>query len=594
MYINEGVNNKYCYACETVWDKKLKKYRTPSKCIGYLGTDNSLAPNKYLSQLFYLESTDSSALNEYELSVIETVVAKYGASVKDKAAEMLPQRFSEDDIKTAKAVFIGPEMVFGAITKRYRIGSILEKSFGDKRANDVMSLAWYVASEGNALSDSDSWLDYYENPRGSTMTSQDVTRLLDSIDYDGMMTFYKLWFKEIVAGAAKKDKVLYDLTSISYYGSGIDAAEYGHNRDHEDLPQVNYALLCLRSTAMPLFAWPMNGSVSDVSTLETLLLFLKKLQFMPDCLMLDRGFCSMDNISGLFQKGHTFLQAVRVNAKWICDVIDASEGLRFDPGSKIDAGGRAYYASTSICRWVRTKKPSKKNPGKEEVVVHICGSAKDKYASSEEGVEVIAQHPCRVHVLFCQDLVGGQHDRFMEKLKAEHGRLASDESAEPQKEFEKYVKAYRKKYARGRTVEYDTDMIAQHKNKYAGYVCFITNDKTIETAGDALKEYSTRDYIEKDFDEMKNDLDMKRIRVRTDARMKARLFIQLIAEIYMREIRVCASNSETCKKLTRKQIFSHIKTIYKVKFKGKYKDVYPELSRKQCDILDALNVKARG
>ena len=99
---------------------------------------------------------------------------------------------------------------------------------------------------------------------------------------------------------------------------------------------------------------------------------------------------------------------------------------------------------------------------------------------------------------------------------------------------------------------------------------------------------------EKDFDEMKNDLDMRRIRVQTDDRMKSRLFIQFIAEIYMREIRVCIRNSETCKKLTRKQIFSHIQTIYKIKFIGKYRDVYPELSRYQREILNALNVKVKG
>ena len=232
---------------------------------------------------------------------------------------------------------------------------------------------------------------------------------------------------------------------------------------------------------------------------------------------------------------------------------------------------------------------------REEVLVHICsGSARDKYVNKEKGIEVIAQYPCRIHVLFCQDLVGRQHDRFMDRLKTEHDRLVADESATVQKEFEKYIKVYRNKYARRRIVEYDTGMIAQHRNKYAGYICFLTNDKTIETALDALTEYSTRDYIEKDFDEMKNNLDMKRIRVQTDARMKSRLFIQFIAEIYMREIRVCICNSETCKKLTRKQIFSHIKTIYKVEFKGKYRDVYPELSRQQRDILEALNVRARS
>ena len=301
MYINEGVNQKYCYACETVWDKETKKYRTPSKCIGRLDTDNSLIPNRYLSRLFSLESSGHSPLNDYERLVIKTVVDKYGEGVRNIAAKVMPKPLSEDVINTAKAVLIGPELVFGTITKRYRIDFILKRSFGERIAQDILSLAWYVATEGSALSNSDSWLDYYENPRGSAISSQDISKLLDDIDYDGIMSFYKLWLKEAVKANTKTEKILYDLTSISYYGSGIDAAEYDYNRDHVDLPQVNYALLCIRSTAMPLFAWPMNGSISDMSTLETTLQFLKKLQFMPDCLMMDRGFSSIDNISGMFK-----------------------------------------------------------------------------------------------------------------------------------------------------------------------------------------------------------------------------------------------------------------------------------------------------
>ena len=578
MYIKDRVNQRYCYVYETVWDKTQKKYTTPSKCIGHLDSENLLIPNKYLSRLLTLESSDRTSLSDYENLVIQTVVDKYGACIRDRAEKLSPMRFSEEVLMTAKAVFIGPDLVFGAITKRFRLGSLLKKSFGERRAEDILSLAWYVASEGSALSDSDSWLDYYENPRGFGMSSQDVTRLLDDISYDGMMTFYKLWLKEVVK-TPKTDKVLYDLTSISYYGSGIDCAEYGYNRDNENLPQVNYALLCIRRTAMPLFAWPLNGSISDVSTLETTLEFLKKLGFTPDCLMMDRGFASIDNISGMFRNEHTFLQAVKVNASWVYGVIDASEDLRFNPDAKIERGGRIYYASTSICRWVLVRRPS----GKEDVLVHICNSARDKYV--DEGVEIVAQYPCRVHVLFCQDLVGNQHDKFMDNLKAEHDRLVADDSTEVQKKFTKYIKVSRKKYARSRSVEYDTNMIAEHRNKYAGYICFISNDKTIETAADALEEYSTRDYIEKDFDEMKNNLDMNRIRVQTDERMRARLFIQFIAEVYMREIRVCIRDSEKCKKLTRKQVFSHIKTIYKVSFQGKYKDVYPELSRKQGKFL---------
>ncbi len=54
---------------------------------------------------------------------------------------------------------------------------------------------------------------------------------------------------------------------------------------------------------------------------------------------------------------------------------------------------------------------------------------------------------------------------------------------------------------------------------------------------------------------MKNDLDMRRIRVHMDGRMKARLFIQFIAEIFTREIRVRLHQSEDCKKMTRKRYF---------------------------------------
>jgi transposase len=592
MYLSEGVNQKYCYACEKVWDKTLRKYRTPAKCIGRLDEDKSLIPNRYLLHLFSLESTSPASLGEYERLLIRTIIEKYGENVKNKTIKSSSKTPSEDDIQTAKVVFIGPDLIFGKITKRYRLDSLLRKAFDEKIANDILALAWYVTSEGSALSDSDSWLNYYENPHGSGMSSQDVSRLLDTIDCDGMMTFYKFWHKVATSDITKTDKVLYDLTSISYYGTGIAAAEPGYNRDHEKLPQVNFALLCLRTTAMPLFAWSMNGSISDVSTLGTTLQFLKKFQYKPDCLMMDRGFCSMENLTGMFKNGYTFLQAVKLNAQWIYGVIDVSERTRFTPDSKIDIGERTYYASTSICRWVRIEKTSSKDTGKEDVVVHVCNSdsAREKYVSDKEGIEVIAQYPCRVHVLFCQDLVGRQHDRFMDKLKAEYDRLVADETTSVQKEFEKCIKTYRKKYARNRTVEYDADMIAQHKNKYAGYICFLTNDRTIKTAREALTEYSTRDYIEKDFDEMKNNLDMKRIRVQTDARMKSRLFIQFIAEIFMREIRVCMRSSETCKKLTRKQIFSHIKTICKVKFKGRYKDVYPELSRQQRDILKVLNV----
>jgi transposase len=406
------------------------------------------------------------------------------------------------------------------------------------------------------------------------------------IGYDGIMTFYKLWLK----GFNDSDKVLYDLTSISYYGAGINAADWGYNRDHESLPQVNYALLCIRGTGMPLFAWPLTGSISDVSTLENTLEFLDKLGYKPNCLMLDRGFPSKDNIAYMLRRRYVFLQALKVNAKWVCDIIDAGEADRFRPDSMLTTEDRTYYVSTTHLQCVRCRKQS--GSKEEEYFFYQAKGKRDRYKpQGNEAFEVIEQYPCQAHVLFCQDLVGCSWDRFMGNLNSEYTRLLNDPSAKVRPEYTSYFVIEKPKYARKRTVDFRMEAISKHKNKYAGYVCFLTNDPTIKTAEDAIKEYSTRDYIEKDFDEMKNDLDMNRIRVHTDDRMRSRLFIQFIAEIFLRDIRVRIRKSDICRKMTKAQIFSHIKAIYKVHFQGKYRDVTPQLSKKQRSILEALEIQ---
>lgn len=592
MHIIENWNAKagktYCYACECVWDKLLRKYLKPRISVGHLeGKPPTFVPNESFARLLQLDSQDPSICSAHERKIIDTIIAKYGYGVRESAS-IATRATKGNAMQTARAVFSGPSLVFGDITARYHIDAILAKAFGEDDARDILSLAWYMAIEGDALSNCDAWLDHFENPRGESISSQDISRLLNSMGTDGIMTFYKEWLNGF---AKNRDKVLYDLTSISWYGRGIDLAVWGYNRDKEVLPQVNFALICARSTAMPLFAWPLEGSISDTKTLANTLQFLNKLEYKPECLMMDRGFSSLENITYMLKNGHTFMQAVRINARWIRDIIDTGRNTRLHPDSMLKVGNRVYYANTTPCRVVLTKTTTAKGVS-EGIIVHYSNEGRcAPYVSPERKTEVVAQYTCKIHTLFCQDLVGNQWDRFMERLNVEHKRLLANERSTVRTDLEQYFKIEKKKYARKRDVEFNMEKISQHRDKYAGHICFITNDKTVATAEDALKEYSTRDYIEKDFDEMKNDLDMRRIRVHTDERMKARLLIQFISEIYLREIRVLLRDSDECKKMTRKQISAHIKGIYKIKFKEKYKDVRPELSKPQRAILDALKIK---
>jgi len=588
MHIIENYNARagrvYCYVSECKWDKQLKKYVKPRVAVGHLeGVPPIFIPNKSFALMLLSDLKNQSLTGLHNRMIIDTVKKRYGDCTDQ--ANKIAAKFQT---QTALAVFEGPSIVYGGITSRYHIDTILRKAFGEDDARKILALAWYLACEGDALSNSDVWLDHFENPAGSVIISQDITKLLDRMNQDGIMSFYKYWLE----GFKKTgDKVLYDLTSISTYGRSIDMAKWGHNRDKENLPQVNFALLCARRTAMPLFAWPLDGSITDIRTLQNTLQFLEKLNYRPDCLMMDRGFGSMDNISFLLRGGYTFIQALRVNANWIRDIIDAGRQSRLRPDSMIKVEDKTYYGSTTKCQWVTLKKTNKKGESITETLVYQCKETKGEKYIAKEGEEILSQYRCKVHVLFCQELVGGQWDKFMEKLNEEYQRLIANEKAAPTNDLEKYFIIEKKKWARKRSVDFNMEQIAKYRNNYVGHLCFITNDKTINSSADALGEYSTRDYIEKDFDEMKNDLDMRRIRVHTDGRMKARLLIQFIAEIYLREIRVRLRDSEECQRMTRKQISSHIKGIYKIKFTGKYKDVHPELSKSQRSILEALDLR---
>jgi len=581
---NASHSRKYCYAAECNWNKELGVYEKPRISIGHVeGDPPTFIPNESFSAVL---SAHPSHSNEKDRLAVAAVIAKYGESVL-AAKPVLKQRGKSSAVlQTAQAVFTGPSCVFGGITKRYKVDEILRKAFGEDVSRDILSLAWYLASEGSALNNSDAWLDCFDTPRGCAISSQDITRLLDSMGQDGIMTFYKDWLASL---EKTDDKVLYDLTSISWYGEGINLANWGYNRDKENLPQVNFAMLCVRSTGMPLFAWLLEGSISDVNTLKNTLQFLSKLDYKPNCLMMDRAFDSQENISYMLRHNLTFLQALKLNANWVRAAIDATRQDRLHPDSMYKTDNRTYYVSTVKCRWVALRKTTK-NGVSEEVQVHILKDGKANDTASNDGEDVIFKRSCCIHVLFCQDLVGGHWDKFMEELKNERERLLANEKESVDAGLKRYFIIERKKYARHRTVDFNMEQIEKHRNNYAGHVCFITNDKSIPTAVDALREYSTRDYLEKDFDEMKNDVDMKRIRVHTDNRMPARLLIQFIAEIIHREIRVRLRNSDFCKKMTKKQISAHIKSIYKIKFKGKYKDVKPELSKSQKAILEALDI----
>jgi hypothetical protein len=84
----------------------------------------------------YLFRTDPASLTKYEKTIVDTVVGKYGERVRSLAGEDGVQKI----LKTARAVFYGPKLVFDAITKVYRIDAILKAAFSEEIAPEILSM----------------------------------------------------------------------------------------------------------------------------------------------------------------------------------------------------------------------------------------------------------------------------------------------------------------------------------------------------------------------------------------------------------------------------------------------------------------------
>ncbi len=107
---------------------------------------------------------------------------------------------------------------------------------------------------------------------------------------------------------------------------------------------------------------------------------------------------------------------------------------------------------------------------------------------------------------------------------------------------------------------------------------------------EALRVYRDKDYVEKCFDDLKNQLDMKRLRIHTSSTMDGRLFVQFIASIYMSALRKKMRDSGLTEKYTVRELLLEMETLIQVRYSGKYGHILTEVTKPQRQIMESLGV----
>lgn len=443
----------------------------------------------------------------------------------------------------------GPFLLLEKLTQAHGIDVLLKRCFPEDY-QFILSLVYYVVHKGGALSRAESWSNSCLHPFGDVIASQRISELLARLSEDERQRFLSLWLEHV----QENDWLCYDITSVSSYARHNEYTHFGYNRDGDSLEQINLAMLFGQKSRLPAHYRRLPGNISDVSTLKTTAKSLDYLGSGGLHFVLDRGFYSKSNVDDLFARRHKFTIALPAGRKWVEAILDKHCDNIASPRNYVMTGeDEALYAATEFYRW------GEKN------------------------------HRSWVHVFYNAERAAGDFDRLTRQLIACREELLAGKSLDDINEsFQRYL-IVRETPKRGLRVEFNDEEIDRYRKKYSGFFCILSNK--IKSTSETLVTYRNKDVVENCFDDLKNHLDMKRLRVHSASTMDGRLFLQFLALIYVSSIRSRIQDQPGIKYFTVAKVMEEMETLVKVKYSGRYGEVFTETTPIQRQLMELFGVE---
>jgi transposase len=470
----------------------------------------------------------------------------------------------EKGVEVSESLTTGQSLIFSKAVANTGLGKVLSSSFGTEVSDKLMSLAYAVVATGGTMYSAPIWIEDNDCPAHNTsLNSPDISRLLASINQGQIEGFLQSWMKRRDQGA--HEQYCFDITSISSYNKSNPFVEWGHNRDRERIPQINLALLTGVNSRLPTYYEILPGSMSDVKTIRAFTERMKKYGTGKLRMLLDRGFYSADNLECLLKEGLGFCIPVPSNIKWGQELISRYRDAVEMPEhiiSVTDDNKDAVYGMTVLSKI-----------GGHRVWQHIY------YDTARRTEHILA--------LFANLSV------WEEELKS------GDTKKDNEWAYERYftVKTTPK---RGRRVLRNQDAVNVYKTDQAGYWVIVTNCE--KNPSSALNAYRERSSVEQSFDDLKNELDMKRLHTHSSDTMRGRVLVQFLALIITSQIRMAlddawARRDEFHKddRLSRRysltELMLRLGSYRKTRFSGRYGEVVSTPTKAQREIFTAFGIK---
>lgn len=462
------------------------------------------------------------------------------------------ETFSKDDIIKSDVRSYGLFLLYRSIAERIGLTDVLESAFPNYW-KELFMLACYMISTGDPLMYCSDWLTTTDSYKVGSMSSQRISELLVCMKPEQRSIFYSAWY----LAHQENEYLALDITSESSYSELIEDVEWGYNRDHENLPQVNLCMLMGETSRLPIYQDIYSGSLKDVRTLITTISRFEAVSgTRAVTLVMDKGFFSRKNVDFLLGGDNTesvdFLISVPFTSSFAKQQV-SSERKDIDcVENTIVVDGYSMRAVTKERSWDKGHR----------LFTHIYYSARKASGIREE---------LYAHVAVLRE----QAEESPEKAMADT-------------ECRKYlIIRHSGKQASGYTINIRKDAVEEALGT-AGWIVLISNK--VPDARQAMRIYRDKDVVEKGFLRLKNSIDLGRLRVHGDGAMQGKQFIGFIAGILMSEINRIMSENNLYKKYTMKELLSTVAKQRVQEIRGQ-RIIYPA-TREQKTIYDAFGIQS--
>jgi len=510
--IHRKDGKSYLFKVESYWDKEKKAPRNRQFCLGRIDEETGV-----------LTPSNKKARTAQRAAVAPGV--------------------------TATSKVYGPYLLLSNLSKDIGLTRVIRQSFSDV-SDELLSLAFFLAQKGDALSLSEAWSQSHKHPFDKPIASQRVSEILRRIGENDRQRFLSLWLKQL----SEKEMMCFDTTSISSYASANEYLKPGRHRNNEPkkLPQVNLAMLFGQESGLPAYYRELPGNINDVISLKTTIDSLDFLDKPSLYFVLDRGFYSESNVDALFANRYRFVLGVPSGRVWVRNILDQYQnGIHLPKYRQITGKNESLFMVSHRFQW-----------GNRRAYLHL-------YHSASKAAE--------------------DYDKLLTRLAQCKVELETEDRKDYNAEYYDRYFIIKRTPKRGLSVKYNDDEITKYRNQYAGFFCIMTNMKM--SSLDVLELYRKKDIVEKSFDDLKNTLDMKRLRIHSSEAMKSRLFIQFLALILLSAIRIRAKKVKELQYKSAREIIVAMETITLITYSGRYGRIITEAGPQQKTIAEAFGVK---